>query len=93
MNTTVIGKFDRFVNNFTKKGRIKNKFYNALTDIGMDKVRIRNLDKDKFVMLASKDKGSVLDDIILGIDLKKKEYVRKNTEKSVDLLPFDKILL
>ena len=78
MNTVIMGNFDRFVNCFSKKGRIKNDLYKQLTEHGMNEIRVRNTGKDSFVMLASKIAGVGSSDMTLGININK-GIVQKET--------------
>lgn len=91
MNTVIMGNFDRFVNRFTKKGRVKNDLYKQLTEEGMNEVRVRNTGKDSFVILASKIAGVGSSDMTLGIDINK-GMVQKETSRAKVLTFTDKKL-
>ena len=57
MSTKIIGATTKLFNNFTETGRLKNKMYKDLSEIGMREIRQRAVSKDKFVLMASKEKG------------------------------------
>ena len=88
MNTVVMDKTNRFMNYFSKKGRVKNNLYKQLTKKGMQEVRVRNTGKDSFVMLASRTAGVGKSDMTLGVDINK-GMVQKETENSVALSIID----
>lgn len=81
MSTVIMGNVDRFINCFSKKGRVKNDLYKQLTQKGMKEVRVRNTGKDSFVMLASKTAGVGKSDMTFGVDINK-GMVQKETKNS-----------
>ena len=89
MSTKIIGATTKLFNNFTETGRLKNKMYKDLSEIGMREIRQRAVSKDKFVLMASKEKGCGKSNMTFGVDLKK-GYIQKQYTKSVALLCFDK---
>lgn len=89
MGTVILGNFDRFINRFSKKGRVKNDLYKQLTDKGMKEIRVRDTGKDSFVMLASKNAGVGSSDMTLGVDITK-GMVQKETEHPMVLSIIDK---
>ena len=89
MNTKIIGTYDRLVNRFTKTGRIKNQIYKELSNAGMKEIRERAFAEDKFVMLASRQKGKGRSNMTIGVDLKK-GYIQKETQQSKILTCFSK---
>lgn len=71
MSTVIMGNVDRFINRFSKKGRVKNDLYKQLTEKGMKEIRVRDTGKDCFVVLASKNAGVGSSDMTLGVNINK----------------------
>ena len=88
MNTVIMSDANKFVNYFSKKGRVKNDLYKQLTEKGMKEVRVRNTGKNSFVMLASRNAGVGRSDMTLGVDITK-GMVQKDTEHSTILSIID----
>ena len=82
MNTVIMSDANKFVNYFSKKGRVKNDLYKQLTEKGMKEVRVRNTGKNSFVMLASRNAGVGRSDMTLGVDITK-GMVQKETKHSI----------
>lgn len=77
MSTKIVSSYDRFMNLFSKSGRIKNQMYKTIYDSGLNEIRERAISKDKFVLLASQnEKGR--SSMTFGVDLKK-GYIQKET--------------
>ena len=91
MNTKIINNVIKMKNSFTQAGRFKNQMYNDLYSAGMREIRERTIDKDRFVLMASKTTGKGKSDITFGVDLKK-GYIQKQTELSRILTCYDKKL-
>lgn len=88
MNTVIMNETNRFFNYFSKKGRVKNDLYKQLTEKGMKEVRVRDIGKDSFVMLASKKVGVGSSDMTLGVNINK-GMVQKETGHSTTLSIID----
>ena len=88
MSTVVMGNVDRFINRFSKKGRAKNDLCKQLTEKGMNEVRVRDIGKDSFVMLASEKVGVGSSDMTLGVNINK-GMVQKETGHSTTLSIID----
>ncbi len=89
MNTKIIGNYDRFINMFSKTGRVKNKMYKELYHNGMKEIREREISKDQFVLLASKQVKNGRSSMTFGVDMQK-GYVQKETGLAKMMLPFDR---
>lgn len=88
MSTVIMGNVDRFINRFSKKGRVKNDLYKQLTEKGMKEVRVRDTGKDSFIVLASKNAGVGSSDMTLGVNINK-GMVQKETGHTTTLSIID----
>ena len=88
MSTVIMGNVDRFINRFSKKGRVKNDLYKQLTEKGMKEIRVRDTGKDCFVVLASKNAGVGSSDMTLGVNINK-GMVQKETGHTTTLSIID----
>ena len=91
MNTKIIGSTEKFINKFSENGRVKNELYKKLEANGYKEIRQRKVGSDKFVILASSNKGKVKSNMTLGIDMKK-GMVQKETHNVKFMLMYDERL-
>lgn len=89
MNTKIIGSYDKFINTFSKTGRVKNKMYRELHSAGMKEIRERVISKDKFVLMASEHTGKGTGAMTFGVDMNS-GYVQKQTQTAKIMTFFDK---